>query len=91
VQKIQVSLESHTRVTGASCEDRYAFSIIFRSIILSTRNVQTKAVGGKKHSFYAQKRFFFRNSCRVRDVEKYNTAGQATDDNMAHAHCMLGT
>jgi hypothetical protein len=23
-------------------------------------------------------------------VEKYYTAGQATDNNMAHAHCMLG-
>jgi hypothetical protein len=23
-------------------------------------------------------------------VEKYCRAGQATDDNMAHAHCMLG-
>jgi len=22
-------------------------------------------------------------------VKKYGTAGQATDDNMAHAHCML--
>jgi len=24
-------------------------------------------------------------------VEKYCTAGQATDDSMAHAHCMLDT
>jgi hypothetical protein len=24
-------------------------------------------------------------------VEKYDRAGQATDDNMAHAHCMLDT
>jgi len=24
-------------------------------------------------------------------VEKYGTAGQATDDNMAHAHCRLDT
>jgi len=24
-------------------------------------------------------------------VEKYCRAGQATDDNMAHAHCMLDT
>jgi hypothetical protein len=24
-------------------------------------------------------------------VEKYYTAGQATDDNMAHAHCVLDT
>jgi len=24
-------------------------------------------------------------------VEKYCTVGQYTDDNMTHAHCMLGT
>jgi len=35
---------------------------------------------------------FFRKSCRLWDnVEKYSRAGQATDDNMAHAHCMLDT
>jgi 1,4-dihydroxy-2-naphthoate octaprenyltransferase len=27
----------------------------------------------------------------MRYVEKYHRAGQATDDNMAHAHCMLVT
>jgi hypothetical protein len=25
------------------------------------------------------------------NVEKYSTAGQTTDDNMVHAHCMLDT
>ena len=34
---------------------------------------------------------FFKKSCLLWDnVEKYRTAGQATDDNKAHAHCMLG-
>jgi len=34
----------------------------------------------------------FRKSYRLWDnVEKYCRAGQATDDNMAHAHCMLYT
>jgi hypothetical protein len=33
---------------------------------------------------------FFLNSYRLWDkMEKYGTAGQATDDNMAHAYCML--
>jgi len=37
-------------------------------------------------SNYSQK------SCRLRDnVGKHCTAGQATDDNMAHVHCMLDT
>jgi len=36
--------------------------------------------------------FFFRKSCRLcENVEKYCSSGQATDDNMAHAHCMLDT
>ena len=35
---------------------------------------------------------FFRKSCRLWDkVEKYCRTGQATDDKMAHAHCMLDT
>jgi hypothetical protein len=35
---------------------------------------------------------FFRKFCRLRDnVEKYCRAEQATDDNMAQAHCMLDT
>ena len=36
--------------------------------------------------------FFFSKSCRLSDnVEKLRCAGQATDDNMAHAHCMVNT
>jgi len=38
----------------------------------------------KLHILYSI--FFFRKSCRWWDnVEKYGTAGQATDDNTAHA------
>jgi len=34
----------------------------------------------------------FRKSCRLWDtVEKYCRGGQATHDNMAHAHCMQYT
>jgi len=32
---------------------------------------------------------FPRKSCRLWDMEKYGTAGQIKDGNMAHAHCML--
>jgi len=36
--------------------------------------------------------FFFRKLCQLwSNVEKYCRAGQATDDNMAHAHYMLDT
>jgi hypothetical protein len=45
------------------------------------------------HTFYVQYIFFFfRKSCRLWDnIETYFTAGQATDDNMAHAPCILDT
>jgi len=34
--------------------------------------------------------FFFENGVLLLDnVGKYCTAGQATDNNMAHAHCMV--
>jgi hypothetical protein len=52
---------------------------------------QTKAVGTMKTHFMFSN-FFFppKKSCRLWDnVEKYFRAVQATDDNMAHAHCML--
>jgi len=34
---------------------------------------------------------FFGKSYRLRYVEKYCIAGQATDNNMSHAHCKLYT
>jgi len=34
--------------------------------------------------------FFFRKSCPLEDNEEiFCSTGQATDDNMEHAHCML--
>jgi len=36
--------------------------------------------------------FFFGKSCQLFDnVEKYCREGQASDDNIAHEHCMLDT
>jgi len=36
--------------------------------------------------------FSLKKSCRLLDnAEKYCRAGQVTDDNMAHAHCILDT
>jgi len=36
-------------------------------------------------------KFFFGNRAVCDKVEKCCTAGQATDDNMVYAHCMLDT
>jgi len=51
---------------------------------------QTKLWRKSKHAFYVQ--YLFRKSCRLWcNVEKYCRAGQATDDNAAHVHCLLDT
>jgi hypothetical protein len=49
-----------------------------------------KLVQKNENPHFSFSNFFFRKSCRLWDnVEKYCTAGQATDDNMAHGHCVL--
>jgi len=54
-----------------------------------TRNIYTKLVEKIKIRFMFHN-VFYRKSCLLRDnVEKYCTAGKATDNNMVHAHCML--
>jgi hypothetical protein len=45
-----------------------------------------------KRQFFYSITFVSRKSCRLWDnVEKYCTAGQATNENMAQKHCMLDT
>jgi hypothetical protein len=52
---------------------------------------QTKVVEKNKTRISSSITFPPRKSCPLSDnVEKCCKAGQTTDDNMAHAHCMLG-
>jgi hypothetical protein len=52
------------------------------------RNVSDKSCRKNQNTHFEW--FFFRKWFRLwRNVEKYNRTGQATDDNMAHAHCLL--
>jgi hypothetical protein len=69
------------------------FFIISCSLLLRMRNVSDKRCSclenQNTHFVFSD---FFRKSCRLCDnVEKYCRAGQATDDNMAHRRCMMGT
>jgi hypothetical protein len=54
------------------------------------RNVSDKGCRGSQNTFCVQKTFF-ENRAVYEIVEKYCRAGLATDDNMAHAHCILDT
>ena len=74
-------------------EDQYTFLIIFRSFLLRMENVSDKSCRENQNTILCSVAFFSpRKSCRLRDnMEKYCRAGQASDDNMAHAHCVLDT
>jgi hypothetical protein len=69
----------------------YTFLIISPSVILRMRNVSHKKLQRNLKSHILYSIIFFSKSCRLWDnVEKCRTE-QATDDNMAHAHCMFDT
>jgi len=52
---------------------------------------QTKVVVKIKTHILCSVTFFRQSCCLWDNVEKYGTARQTTDDNMADAHCMLCT
>jgi len=79
-----------TRITGTLHKDKHTFLIISRSVLLRKKKMFKTKVVDKIKTHILRPIFFFRKSCRLWDnVEKYCIAGQATDDNMVHAHCML--
>jgi len=59
------------------------FMIISHWILLRIRNTKDKNFRESKHTFYVKSYRLCNN------VEKYCRTRQATDDNTAHAHCML--
>ena len=77
-------------ITNNLCEHQYKFLIVYRSIILTMRSLSDKTI---ETPILCSITFLFK-SYRLwytRKVGKYCRVGQATDDNMAHAQCMLGT
>ena len=76
------------RVTGTLHKDRYTFLIISRWILLEWEMFQTKVVDQIWTHFAFSN--FLQMVCRLcGNAEKYRRTGQATDYNMAHAHCTL--
>jgi hypothetical protein len=84
---------SLTRMTDTAREDTCTFMIICRWILLAMRNVTDKTYWENQNAQFMSNSFFpSRKWCRLWDnVEKYCTAGQDTDNNMAMAHFMLYT
>ena len=79
-----------TRITGTLHENQYTF-MISRPIILTMRNVSRKRCTQNQNTHFIFHSNFPKVVPFVRYVEKYCRSGQATDDNMMPAHCMLGT
>ena len=78
-------------MTGSLHEGLRAFSIYLAQFLLKW-DISVKFVEKNKTQFMFSN--IFRKSCRSwENVEKYGRdgrAGQVTDHNMAHVHCMLG-
>ena len=90
VEKSQVSWKSVKNNGYFTWTPIYIYGHTSLSSPLSEKCFKQTAKRKSKHTFYVQYFFSPRQSCRLWDnVEKYCTAGQTTDDNMAHAHCML--
>ena len=89
VEKIQVSFKSD-KIKNTSHEDQHTFLIISRSFLLRTRNVSDESCGETRNTHFVFSNFLFRKSWRLWvNVEQCCRTAQATDDNMAHAHCVL--
>ena len=59
-------------------------------IFLRMRNVAGNNFTENQNTHFIFNNIFYRKSFRLWDnVEKYGRAAQATDDSMAHAHCVL--
>jgi hypothetical protein len=60
--------------------------MIYRSVLLIIGNVSDKLCGESK-----KKKIFFFENLAVYEIMwgKYCRAGQVTDDNMGHAHCIM--
>jgi len=72
-------------------EDQYTILIIYRSVIFRIRNISDIAHRQNQNTHFVLSNFFFsRRPCRLwNNVGKYCRTGQAINDNMAHAYCML--
>jgi hypothetical protein len=75
---------------GTLHEDQNTF-FYHISLLLQRETFRTKVVKSK-HILCSITSIFFRKSYSLWEkVENYSRAGQTTDDNMAHAHCLLDT
>jgi hypothetical protein len=89
VEKIQVTLKPDKDKWYSTWRPIYSF-IISLSFLLRMINVSDNSCRENQYTHFVFSNFFSRKSCHLWEiVEKYCRAGQAADDNMAHARCMV--
>ena len=89
IKRIQVSLKPDKNIGYLTWRPVDIF-IVSRSVLLKMRDVSDKSCREDQNTHFVFSIFF--KSCLLwHNVEKYCSDGWATDDNMAHAHCMLDT
>jgi len=76
---------------GTLHNDQYLFLIIPHPLLLRMTNVSDKSCREHQNTHFMLNNLF-QKSCHLRDNgEKVCRTRQATDNNMAHAHCILDT
>jgi len=76
---------------GTVREDQYTFFKSYLDHFLEWEMFQTKVVEKIKTRILCSVTFFPKIVPFMGKGINYSRAGQTTDDNMAHAHCMLDT
>jgi len=72
-------------------ENQYTFVIIYGSDLLRTRNVSDKSCTENQNTHFMFNDLCFEFRAIYEKVGKHYSAGQATEDNAAHALCTLDT
>jgi hypothetical protein len=78
--------------SSASCCTQLSVHLFWDAhFLLEMRNVSVKRCRGNQNTRFVFSNFFFIKSYPLwENVGKYCRGGQATDNNMAYAYCMLG-
>jgi hypothetical protein len=88
IEKIQVSLKSDKNKGYFTWRAKYIF-FISHSFLPGMRNVSGEHCRENQNTHFVFSNFFFLIVPFMRKCRKILLSGQATDDNMAHVHCML--
>jgi len=82
---------NRTRITNNLREDQYIFFTTSRSFLLKVRNVSEKSCRENQNKHFVINKFFKKKLCHLYEImwKKKCNAGQATDNNTAHAYWML--